>query len=101
MSSDFSKKYYANDEYKAKHNAYMSEKVACECGVITARANMSHHRKTKYHLKKMDEYNKADSIQRIKAEYEKELNFISTEYSELMRKFLKLRNKYKKLKNES
>ena len=43
--------YYNQPEYKKKHKEYILTKVQCECGTITARCNMSHHRKTKKHQK--------------------------------------------------
>ena len=43
------------EEKRRKHYEYMSEKVSCECGTITARNNMSHHRKSKKHLKFVEE----------------------------------------------
>ena len=44
------KDYYQDPDYRAKHQAYMQTKVLCkECGTLTARANMAHHRKSKKH----------------------------------------------------
>jgi len=45
------KSYYDNPEYRKKHKEYILTKVQCGCGTITARCNMSHHRKTKKHQK--------------------------------------------------
>lgn len=38
-------------EKNREHNAYMITKVQCPCGTITARCNMTVHRKTKKHQK--------------------------------------------------
>jgi len=38
-----------NISQKEYHKKYMMEKVPCACGTVTARNNMSHHRKTKKH----------------------------------------------------
>lgn len=42
---------YDDPEFKKKHKEYILTKVECPCGTTTARCNMSHHRKTKKHLK--------------------------------------------------
>ena len=42
---------------KFNHKEYMMEKVSCKCGSVTARCNMSHHRKTKKHVNLMAEKN--------------------------------------------
>ena len=42
------KKYYENEDFRTKHLEYMKEKVPCsECGFVTARANMSAHKKSR------------------------------------------------------
>lgn len=46
------KDYYADPEYRRKHLAYISERVKCnDCGIETARCNMSKHKKTVKHIK--------------------------------------------------
>lgn len=44
------KEYYANEDYKLKHQNYMKETVICDCGCTYLRYNASHHKKTKKHL---------------------------------------------------
>lgn len=40
----FTDYYYGSDEFRKKHNKYMTTKVPCpKCGFITSRANMSKH----------------------------------------------------------
>ncbi len=39
------------NEQKQKHKEYILTKVMCPCGTETARCNLSHHRKTKKHIK--------------------------------------------------
>ena len=68
MSSDFATKYYSQPEYKQKHNNYMCEKIMCQCGVMTARANMSKHRKTMHHLEYI---NKNDKVKQLEEENKK------------------------------
>lgn len=46
------KKYYQNPEFKEKHLTYIKEKVSCpDCGEMTARANLTRHKKTLKHQK--------------------------------------------------
>ena len=45
--------YYQNPEYRQRHNEHMSEKIECECGAWTARANMTKHQRTKIHARVM------------------------------------------------
>lgn len=39
---------------REKHNAYMREKIECECGIITSRVNINRHRQTVQHIKIVD-----------------------------------------------
>lgn len=49
---------YDNDEvFRARHLANMNEKVACECGFNTSRSNLSRHRKTRNHSKRLSSLN--------------------------------------------
>jgi hypothetical protein len=41
------------EEKKQKNNAYMTEKLHCECGQEIIRANLSRHKQTKRHIDKM------------------------------------------------
>jgi len=38
-----------NQEKKEQHKQYMLEKIKCPCGTVTARCNMTTHRKTNKH----------------------------------------------------
>ena len=63
------KEYYSDPIYKEKHLEYIKQKVPCVCGVITARCNMSHHKKTEKHQKlikthKLQEYE--DKLKHLK-----------------------------------
>ena len=51
----FFKDYYADANFRTKHLKYMSTKVACECGYMTARGNMSRHKAGKVHQKLLNE----------------------------------------------
>lgn len=48
----YSKRY--NTENRDKINEKQNQKVKCECGCIVSRGNLSTHRKTKKHLKLME-----------------------------------------------
>lgn len=39
-------------------NAYYNEEIACECGCISYRKNLSRHKKSKLHEKRLEEVNK-------------------------------------------
>lgn len=47
--------YYKNPEFRKRHLAYMSEKVECQCGFMTARNNMTRHKRSRNHQKRMME----------------------------------------------
>lgn len=38
------KDYYADPEFKARHDARMKEKVTCRCGAVVTNYNLSHHK---------------------------------------------------------
>lgn len=48
------KDYYADEEFKKKHQKYMLETIECECGCKVMRSNISKHKKTPKHTKMMD-----------------------------------------------
>jgi hypothetical protein len=48
------KEYYADPTFKEKHQKYMLESVVCECGCNVMRSNLSKHKKTTKHAKKME-----------------------------------------------
>jgi len=54
------KEYYANPEFKEKHQKYMLEAIVCECGCKVMRSNISKHRKTPKHTKLMDKKKDVD-----------------------------------------
>jgi hypothetical protein len=37
-------------KYKADQKIYMMEKITCKCGMQSIRSNLSHHKKSKFHL---------------------------------------------------
>lgn len=45
------KEYYQDPEFRQKLSEYKNTKVTCECGTVTARSNMSHHKQTEKHKK--------------------------------------------------
>ncbi len=42
-------------EYRESHKDYRAEKIPCECGVMIGRTHISTHRKTKRHIKLMQQ----------------------------------------------
>ncbi len=44
------KEYYQDPVFRARHKKYLLTKIECpECGCVTSRCNMSHHKKTEKH----------------------------------------------------
>ena len=93
MSSEFSSKYYSKPEYKENHNKYMCEKVECACGITTARANMSHHRKSSRHIKRMID----NDLNKTIKELNETIDILERETEELQEENNKLRKINKKL----
>lgn len=81
------KEYYADPEFKKKHNTYMLEKVDCECGFTTARCNMTKHKKGRNHKKRMMEKEEIDD------EFFYELNKIVKQFYKDFKQKLKDRKK--------
>ena len=46
--------YYSDPEFRKRHLAYVNTEVLCECGTNTKRSNLSRHRKTTIHKKRLD-----------------------------------------------
>jgi hypothetical protein len=55
------KEYYSDEEFRTKHKNYMKEKIECECGKEVCRVNISNHKKTPMHKKRLND--KYDSVQ--------------------------------------
>jgi hypothetical protein len=45
----FKNRYDNDHEFRAKHLAYVSEKIQCDCGKTVMRSNFSIHRKSRVH----------------------------------------------------
>ncbi len=66
------KDYYADPEYRRKHLDRMKEKVECpDCGHITARANLTKHKRSKVHQQKAASNQKNTIIIRKELDMEK------------------------------
>lgn len=77
------KEYYQDEDFKKKHQDYISQAVECECGKMITRSNLGHHKKTKLHEKKLEkkkteELNKMNELKEfmegLKEMYEKNNN---------------------------
>ncbi len=83
------KHYYAIPEFRKKHLKYMTEKVPCpECGFVTVRSNMTRHKRSSNHAKRLRQ--RELDVARIREENEK-----------LKQETEKLRKKIKKMKKQS
>ena len=58
--TSFKERYNNDPEYKEKYKQYMYAKVVCDCGFLTARANLYRHKKSGKHEKKMSEIEKLE-----------------------------------------
>lgn len=58
---NFKKYLEENPEYKAKHYAYITERLECTCGRFCARSNISNHRKSKLHFELLELKNKINN----------------------------------------
>jgi hypothetical protein len=76
------KKYYDNPEWRKKYQAYLKERIPCECGQMVQRVSIARHRRTKKHS------NKVKNIQQTKKQ---------TEYDKLTHKLEKLEKMVQKL----
>ena len=88
------KEYYQDAEYRKRHLDYIKEKVQCSCGCITARCNMSVHKKTAKHINIMKQLEKKKQEQidkkRLKIEQVIISNLSLLTYKELKRIFRKI-----------
>lgn len=68
----FSDYYKTDSDFKEKHLKRMNEKIICECGFETARANLYRHRKSHLHIEKMEKINRIkeleEELERLKRE---------------------------------
>jgi hypothetical protein len=54
MSTKTFKNYYNNDpEFRRKHLDKMMERIECNCGFVTSRNNLTKHKRSRNHLKRM------------------------------------------------
>lgn len=92
------KEYYDEDsEFRKKHLQRLNEKIECECGFMTARCNLSRHKKSHIHLQKMQKIQKNNKIQELKQEKE----IIEDKISRLDKKKFKIDNQISKIKKNS
>lgn len=65
--------YYQDPEFKERHKQNIMQKVRCECGTITSKCILSHHRKTKKHRDWEESQNndKEEIIRQLKKEIKK------------------------------
>jgi hypothetical protein len=59
----FSDYYKEDSDFKEKHLNKMKEKILCECGFETARANLYRHRKSHIHIEKMERINRIKELE--------------------------------------
>lgn len=57
----FKERYTEDEDFKAKHNAYIKEKVECDCGKMVMRVAMAKHKRTAIHQKLINAKAKHDA----------------------------------------
>lgn len=94
--------YYRSDpEFRRRHLDRIQEKIECECGFVTAKCNLSRHRKSHIHIKKMKSINKIkDKEQKILDEMEELENELRKMKMSLQKKELMLNKKETLLKKK-
>jgi hypothetical protein len=66
--------YYHNDsEFRKRHLDKLKEKVECECGFVTARCNLSRHKKSHLHIEKIEKIKRKNELERELEKINKEL----------------------------
>ncbi len=70
-SSKTFKEYYSDPVYKQRHLEYVKQKIPCTCGLIMARCNMGHHKKTKKHQKLLKLNNFQTTLDDLKSQTKK------------------------------
>jgi hypothetical protein len=68
---------------RSEHNAYMREKIECECGVLISRVNMVRHTHTESHIKIVDQ---DQYIKIIEAKYDKKIKKLEREKKRELKK---------------
>lgn len=63
MSGKTFKDYYQDPEFRARHKAYMTTKIKCECGCLRTRNNMTRHKETEKHKKMMEQKQRASGLE--------------------------------------
>jgi hypothetical protein len=53
---------YDKERYITTKKAHLTEKITCECGIISCRVSLTRHRKSKKHLDLMEQINKNISL---------------------------------------
>ncbi len=85
------KYYYDNDdEFKTKHLKKLSERIECDCGFITARCNLSRHKRSHLHIKKIGNKDEIKKLQKEKDKIEKEITRLKNERERINKKIKKL-----------
>ena len=71
IKQSFKEYYYGNPEFRERHMKNMNERVMCECGILSSRANLMRHAKSRRHNSRLENPKELDKKQLI--EMKKEL----------------------------
>lgn len=88
------KEYYDEDpEFRKKHLEKLNEKIECECGFVTARCNISRHRKSHLHENKMQKIGKIFELKQDKQELKDQMKNLKKEITKVNNKIDRLEKK--------
>ena len=88
------KKYYDNNpEFKKRHLKRMSQKITCECGFVTARGNLSRHKKGHLHIQRMGDYDEIVELEEAMEEINQKIKALKKDRSKIKRKLKRMNKK--------
>lgn len=70
------KEYYKDDNFRSKHLRYVNQKVPCECGQQVSRGNISKHKRTDKHKKRMTTQDQENIEERVLKAVKETLQFL-------------------------
>jgi len=77
------KEYYQDPVFRERHKKYLLTKIECpECGCVTSRCNMSHHKKTEKH-KRLSRIKKVNNNKNEIESLKKQLSWLEEKINSL------------------
>lgn len=89
----FTDYYYNDDEFRKNHLKKLNEKIECDCGFITARCNLSRHKKSHLHLARIGNGDEIKKLQKRKKQIDKKIEELVKEKSKIDKQLKKMDQK--------